>query len=76
MVYTMVSTSRFYMVDDDLDEIDKLCNLVSNSDDGISSDESKEQECYIELNPVWCNMTTRLKGISSTEMQNKIHLHW
>lgn len=39
------------------DEIDKLCNSVSNSDNSISSNESDE-ECDMELNPVWHDVTS------------------
>ena len=62
VVYTVVSTSRAHMTDDDFDEIEELCNPVSDSDDSISSDES-EEESDMELNPVWHNATSGLKDI-------------
>ena len=60
----MGSTSRFHMADEDFDEIDKMCNPVSDSVDGISSDEN-EEEGDMELNPVWCKATSGLKDTVS-----------
>ena len=48
LVYTVASTSWADMADDDFDEIDKLCNVVSDTNNGISSDESEENDMEFE----------------------------